>query len=220
MTTFKKKRPYMICLIGMDGSGKTSQALALSKYLNDNGINNEYVWGRWDPIIFKPIIRIAQKILFYKNDMNKDYSKYKNKKKSFLKNKLTSNLWAYSLLFDYFIKIFKDIKIPLLKRKIVICDRYIYDSVIDLAVDLDYDNKKIKKIIDFSLLIIPTPDIVILIDLPEEIAFGRKDDVPSLEYLKDRRCRYLDLGKIYKIQIIDGDRNFTQIQQEIKDNLL
>ena len=66
MINIETKKPFMICLIGMDGSGKTSQALALNKYLKDYGISNKYVWGRWDPIIFKPIIRIVQKVLFYK----------------------------------------------------------------------------------------------------------------------------------------------------------
>ena len=151
--------------------------------------------------------------------MKKDYTEYSNKKKSFLDSRLTANLWAYSLLFDYFIKIFKDIKIPLLKKKMIICDRYIYDSVIDLAVDLDYSDKKIKKIIEFCLLFIPTPDIIILIDLPEEVAFERKDDVPSLKYLQDRRNIYLDLGKRFNMKIIDGNRNFGQIQHEIIDYL-
>lgn len=211
----RMKKSFLICLVGIDGSGKTTQALALSKYLKGLGIDNEYVWCRWDPIILKPIIKVIQKILFYKEDIKRDYNNYNKRKNLFLNNRLVSILWKYSVLFDYFIKIFKDIKIPLSKKKIIICDRYLFDTIVDLAVDLKYTDKKIRKLINICLLLIPTPDIIFLIDLPEIVAFNRKGDIPSLKYLTDRRAIYLYLGTQFDMNVIKGDMSFREIQDEL-----
>jgi hypothetical protein len=40
------------------------------------------------------------------------------------------------------------------------------------------------------LNLVPRPDIVYLMDVPEEIAFRRKNDIPSLAYLSNRRALY------------------------------
>ena len=62
----------------------------------------------------------------------------------------------------------------------------------------------------------PEPDITFLIDVPEKIAYQRKDDTPSIEYLKERRKMYLDMGKAYKMVIFDGSKSLEDLKNLIQ----
>lgn len=61
------------------------------------------------------------------------------------------------------------------------------------------------------------PDILFLIDLPEEIAHKRKDDVPSVDYLRDRRKMYLYIGNEYKMTILDGSMPLDELKYRVKE---
>ena len=52
--------------------------------------------------------------------------------------------------------------------------------------------------------------------MQEEIAFQRKDDTPSVEYLKERRKFYLDVGKEFGINVLDGAKGLQELLLEIE----
>lgn len=204
-----------ICFTGIDGAGKTTQAKLLAKTLNEKGIKSKYVYNRYIPILWKPFMILAQKIFLKGKDKFKDYKGYSNTKRRIFKNKLFHLAYQYIILGDYFFQILFKIKIPLRYTNIV-CDRYIYDTVItDLSVDLNYSKKEIKNLINNLFKIFPKPDIVFLIDINEEIAFKRKTDVPALEYLKERREIYSWLGREYKMIILSGENDIKELNNKI-----
>jgi thymidylate kinase len=77
------------------------------------------------------------------------------------------------------------------------------------------------------LNIMPEPDLIFLIDLPSEIAYSRKNDVPHISYLSERRELYCSLKEKYdaKIVILDGTNTpdalfkegFTYIEAHLED---
>ena len=106
---------------------------------------------------------------------------------------------------DYFVQVIYKIQLPMILNRNIVCDRYIYDTIItDIAVDVGYSEYDMLGQIEKWLSILPIPDVVFLIDLPEEIAYNRKNDVPAIEYLQDRRGHYLSAGDKFKMVIIDG----------------
>jgi thymidylate kinase len=56
---------------------------------------------------------------------------------------------------------------------------------------------------------------VLLIDAPEEVAIKRKDDIPSITHLSERRELYLSLAKQYGFTIIDGTNTLPALQSTI-----
>jgi thymidylate kinase len=211
------RRSNFICFIGIDGAGKTTHANALVDIMKKNGINCKYVWCRFEPFLIAPFITVARVLFLRKKDMFKNYGKYSTAKKKLLKNVFLSKLYQYLILSDYFFQVFLKIKIPLRFGKNIICDRYIHDTIItDLAVYLSYSTEKIEKVLGKCLYFFPKPDLSFLIDVPEEIAYQRKDDTPSLDYLKERREMYLDIGKEYGMIILDGTKELEELQQEIE----
>lgn len=212
-----KNRGFFICFTGIDGTGKTTLSKELVESLNKKGVECEYVYGRLSPFVLKPFISIGRLIFHLRKGISENYSEYSDtKRKAIKKHSFLSRVYQQILLFDYSIQIFCRVKLPLIFGKNIVCDRYVYDTVItDLSVDMNYSTDRVISLLDNLLRFFPEPDIAFLIDVPEEIAYQRKDDISSIEYLKERREIYLEVGKVYGIIILDGSKKLEELQEEI-----
>lgn len=212
MKIFSKGR--LICFIGVDGSGKTTISREVARILREKGIKCKRTYGRLQPFILRTLTMVARKLIARKS--GKDYKAYKKeKKKTVKKMKILSKLYTMILLVEYYIQLFIRIRLPLLLGKVVICDRYVYDTVInDIPLesdDIDTIERWINRIFNFA----PKPDIVFLIDVPEDISMMRKKDIPSIEYIHERRGIYLALGEIYDMVVMDGTEDLDELKCEI-----
>lgn len=217
----KNKFPLFVCFTGIDGTGKTTLSKELVELLNKKGVKCKYVYGRLNPFILKPFILVGEWIFLHEKDMFRNYSEYSNtKRRAIEKYSFLSRVYQQILLLDYVIQIFFRVKLPLIFGKNIICDRYVYDTVItDLSVDMNYSKDKVTNMLNNLLRFFPKPDITFLIDVPEEMAYKRKDDTPSIEYLKERRMVYLDVGKEYRMVILDGSKKLEKLQCEIEERV-
>lgn len=210
-----------ICIIGIDGSGKTTQAKKLQMNLQKRGIKSKYVYGRVIPLFPRPFMYLGRKFFLKGSDIYTDFNNYSLKKKKVFSNRILSKTYQYFILFDYLIQVFVKINIPLLFGLTLVSDRYAYDTIItDLSVDLGYSDENIKNMLKTLFKVIPVPDAVFLIDISEEIAFSRKDDVPDINYLRDRRSTYLKVANWYNMFIIDGSRTLHEIEGFILNRVL
>jgi dTMP kinase len=104
----------------------------------------------------------------------------------------------------------------LLSRRIVVSDRYIYDTVIsDLSVHLGYSPEETAWAIAWGLRALPMPLLTVLIDVPAEVAFARKDDVPHIDYLRERRAFYLELKKRPEVLPFNGQELPTTLVEAL-----
>jgi dTMP kinase len=216
-----RSRGFLICFTGMDGTGKTTLSKNLVKSLKEREIECKYVYARLTPIISKPFMWIGRLIFLRGKNMFENYSDYANTKRTAMEhNSILSMIYQQILLFDYFFQVFFKVKIPLIFSKNIVCDRYIYDTVItDLSVDMNYSRDKVIDMLDNLLRFFPEPDTTFLIDVPEEIAYQRKNDTPSIEYLRERRGIYLNVGNKYKMVILDGTKKLEELQCEIEKEI-
>ena len=213
-------KALLICFAGMDGTGKTTLSKELVELLNKKGIDCKYVYGRLEPFILKPFIMIGR-LIFLRRVTPKSYSEYDTTRRNAIKKHLfLSRAYQHLLLFDCTLQIFFKVKLPLIFGKTIVCDRYIYDTVItDLSRYLDYSEDRVTNLLDALLRFFPEPDISFLIDVPEEIAFQRKDDIPSVEYLKMLRKMYLNAGKEYRMVTLDGSKSLEELTSLIKNKV-
>jgi len=112
------------------------------------------------------------------------------------------------------IQVFFKVSFPLYLGRQLVVDRYVFDIAVNLSLTSGKNVEYAKKLIDWSLRFSPRPDHVFYIDLPEEIAFNRKDDIQDIAYLKERRQRYLWLAKEYGFTILDGTKSENRVLSE------
>jgi len=214
------KRKFFICFTGMDGTGKTTQAKRLVETLNGKGIKCHYVWNTYQNFFMKPLIIIARLLFFRGKDAFQDYSDYSHTRSGILGSRFVSKPYEWLVLFDYLCQTLVRIIIPRLLGKSIVCDRYLYDVVINLHLDLGYSRDKGKKLLHSLQRILPRPDMVFVIDIPPEVGIQRKNDVPSIEYLEIRRDIYLALGKEYKLTALDGSLSIAELEVMIREKAI
>jgi dTMP kinase len=156
-----------------------------------------------------------------KNDIFKDYDGYSKQKKEVFSNRLFSKAFQWIILFDHILQINFKIKPRLLMGKTVICDRYIFDTVItDIAANIDCEINESIDLIEKTFVFVPKPDYLFYIEIPEEVAFERKDDVPHINYLIERKKLYDALEKSFNVIKLDGTKKVDEISKEVKTELI
>ena len=62
-------------------------------------------------------------------------------------------------------------------------------------------------------------NLIFLLDLPEELAYQRKGDVPSIDYLAERRKIYLNMDKDYNTVALDATKGLTELKDMVKSSV-
>lgn len=212
-----------VCFFGIDGSGKTTLINESIKRLNQKGVKFNYVWGSHQLYFLRPIIVLGKRILFRNSSSSKDYNRYVSSINKIGKSSFLSLCYQGAIFIEYLVQIFFKISIPLLIGKNIISDRYIYDTVVNMKVNLGLEESTLNKIIKVLLKIIPAPDLIFFVDVPEELAFARKTDTPSIEYLRIRRILFKKIAESYHAIFIDGTKSieelYSLIEESIQSNL-
>jgi dTMP kinase len=213
----------LICFTGIDGAGKTTLSKELIKSLEKQDIDCKYVYARLNPFISRPIMSIGRLLFLSDREIaSKNYVKHYIMKMAAIKRySALSSIYVKILLIDFLLQMLFKVKIPLKLGKNIVCDRYIYDTIItDISVHMNYSVEKMVNLINNLLQFIPKPNINFLLDVPEEVAYQRKTDIPSVEYLKEKRWIYLDVGKRCKMIIMDGCKPLEELKILIQNKVL
>lgn len=212
-----QRRGTLICFTGIDGSGKSTLARRLVFASRQRGLQSKYVHNRFRPVLSNPLVLIGRFLFLRRKSASKDYSDYSSTRKRLFTNYLMSSIYEVIILLDYSFQVVMKVKFFLSMGENIVCDRYVYDTVVsDLVVDLNYSQQKMDQTLKRLFLLLPKPDIAFLIDVPEKVAYRRKRDLSSIAYLTQRRSIYLDLGKRYKMTILDGRKKLEQLASEIE----
>lgn len=195
----------LITITGIDGTGKTTLARNTAVALHAQGIPAVYVYGRTYPVISRVLMFLGRKTMLRSKDQWQDYEGYSADKKQKMRNPVLALVYTVAILIDYYVQIWLKLLPHLGSRRVVVSDRYLYDTVIsDLAVHLNYSEVQTDSAIRLGLALLPKPALTVLIDVPEEVAFARKDDVPHIDYLRERRAWYLRLSRRPRVRCFDG----------------
>jgi thymidylate kinase len=195
------RRKLIIYVAGIDGSGKTTLAESLRDSLRDSGFSCKYLWGGWRGFaspFFKPIASRAKKALVQKGEARKVQDAHN-----------TLPLFGYMTWLDYFIQVYPRLFASLVMHDIVLLDRYVYDVVAGLTGP----GKRVSRLLFALFKLFPEPSIVFFIRVPFEVAYRRKDDVASVDFLRQTEQKSLSILAecSAKVVILDGTRPINEL---------
>jgi dTMP kinase len=218
----------LIVLMGLDGSGKSTQAEMASEWLRRRGIPTEVVWMRGESYITQPVLKVGKALLRAPREDKRgggiesgsDYERYVDGKQAMFKNRFLRAVWRTLTIIDLYITFKLSFRSVSRDTRVVILDRYFYDSLIDIDTAFGSGGTEAVSMLDSSLLrLFPRPDMVFLLELPPEEAMKRKDDIPSIAYLEERHGLYLKFAEITRAFRVDATGSIEQVQTAIRDRL-
>ena len=217
MVTNNRKKSILVCLVGMDGTGKSTLSKKLVENMNEHGIKTRYVWSGLEPLLLRPFFWIGKALFIPRHEPTTpgNYVRSSKTLRKVLRNPLMRTVYESIFCLDYSLHLLWKVRIPMMRGESVVSDRYVYDVLIDLAVILSYTERKMSIILRAFKRFLPQPSLVLLIDAPEEVTIKRKDDIPSITHLSERRELYLRLAKQYGFTIIDGANTLPVLQSTI-----
>ena len=216
----------LVVLMGLDGSGKSTQAEGLRDWLKAGGISAETVWMRGESYLTRPVLAVGKALLRAPRETKrgegikagKTYDRYVGSKHTIFKNPLLRRLWTGRTRRDLYITFRAAFaKLPR-KTGVVSLDRYIYDSFIDIDTAYGEGGKEAERLLGSAMAgLFPKPELVLLLEIAPEEAMRRKDDIPSIVYLEEREAVYETIGRAVGAIRVDAAKPVEEVQARIRD---
>ena len=207
---FIEKPSFLICFTGVDGSGKTTHAKYLWKSLQHKGYSSNYTWAGSKPVFSYLFLGITRMLGYWKTVKKGDWMDPLEKAPRKVREGL-GVLYRLLLYIDFEITTSIKIRIPLSSGKIVICDRYVYDLIMELMLSNLYTTKYGKLL----LRTIPSPKKVFFADAQLDLIIQRRPDSNQQRVLAKRNI-YRKLAQALGFRIIDTLMTFETNQEQIR----
>lgn len=211
----------LICIIGTDGSGKTTLADALAESLEAQGQSADRVWLGAESYLMAPVRKVLKVLWSRRKSGNSgpkagpgsqrvDYAAEISRK-----NALAMRFaWAVRL---YVALVWADYRLQLLlklrkhrRADVIIADRYLFDVAVNLGLTLGWSPEAVVRFIQRRLGGTSLPVVRVFLRVEPEVSMSRKDDVFDIDYLR-LRLRYYDaIAQAFGFTVRDGTLPITE----------
>lgn len=185
-----------ISVSGPDGCGKTTVLEMATKQLENLFSGEPGNHGHFRPTVLPRIANVAQKAGVV-STVDEDYSSpHRGKPSGFLGSLFRLLYYSADYVWGYYTKI----RPALVRRELVIYDRYYFDMVADPGrsrVSLPWWIRKA------VMSLLPLPKTAFFIHAPAETVFQRKQEL-SLSKIKELNAAYLELAETSKLQTLEN----------------
>lgn len=209
-----ENRRALICFTGIDGSGKTTHAKSFVKYLKENGYSCTYVWAASKPFFSYILFGFTRLLKYWKTARDDAFLDPLELAPQPIHDRFGPIVRLFFFM-DFQIRTLFKVKIPLWLGRIVICDRYVYDLIMELMLHDLYSSR----FGNLLLRTIPLPQLTIFTDVSENILVKRRSTLPS-KNLPEKKKIYLKLAKTFEFIILDTSVDFEENQRKIREKAM
>ena len=207
--------PMLISISGIDGSGKSTYAEHLCDILNLCEIRTRTVWSRIGSSSFlKPFSKIAK--IFYYFKKRKGFSDYSEnageaemrRKDLFEKSPVFRWVGISLLLIEMLWHYSYKVALPLVFKNVVICDRYVYDSLVDIKTryGINSNSREGRFFKEILTTLTPKADIAFVLNIPlAEACNQEKVNLQESGLIEDQMNAYQDIAKLFDLNQVNTD---------------
>lgn len=198
-------KPTVIYLLGTDGAGKTTLATRLARELEEQGW--DYLYCQAMPRLVWPFRWLAGKLFLQRADQFKDYDTYRERKRAASgRRRWLTRIYAWIWYVDFLLQAWPKLLRARWRGRHLLIDRYYLDVVVNMGVLQDNDTAGMLADARALERWVPRATRHLFLDVSEETAFARKNDIQSVRYLRERKQRYLQLAEAYRFVSVDANQ--------------
>ena len=209
-----------ITISGIDGAGKSTQLNLIKEYFEKNGKSVIYLWSRGGSTSGINILKALIRKLAGKKLPPPGHSV---KRDQMLDKVWIQRVWLILAILDL-LRIYSiALRWGLFRGKVVICDRYLWDTLIDFKIM--FPNMDVKNWLLWKILVrcTPVPEKAILLMIPltlsEKRCLQKYDPFPDTpERRKERYELYGTISKLKHWDVIDSNRSIAVVFEDIMND--
>lgn len=212
-----KMNNNVICIIGPDGVGKTTHVTKIIDEFGKQGYRYEYRWLRFHHFLSIPALLFARIMGYTETDTLPSGKKVSYH--HFGDSRVLCFLYPLLLWLDTLIFLTVKFYVPkYIFGRYIICDRFVFDTLVDLSLSINYKEIASTKIGKLFLQLAPQNTVIILLIADKEELRGRREDVYYDRIIGEKIMAYKYLATQLNIPMIDASYRFEEVHKEILKN--
>lgn len=196
-------KPALIVVSGVDGSGKTSIIEGVQAFLESEGIDNRYIWLRYNHYLTKFLLAFCKFTGFTRYE---HFEQSRVVYHDFHRSKIIAWAFVWLTWIDTFLASLLRVYIPrLFSKKAIICDRWAYDIMVDLEIDTRLDFSEGSFLHTLFKLILPDDAKCFVISRNLEATKGTRDESVNDRNFPIRHQLYVRHEADRDLNVIDNN---------------
>jgi len=210
---FKRHPAFLVCFVGRDGTGKTTHAKYVWKEVTQvsKTIRVKYVWSRGFGHFLHPFLVVVRRLLLDSGAPKISQRSNASRRASVLKREPMKSLWAYVMITDHLLHLAR-VRLALGLGYLVICDRWIIDTIVDVKCDLGKTLGRFLEAIIEGLA--PNPDFTFIMDTETSRLIERRLNVDN-DLLEHKRQSYLEYSRRKNSKVINTNEALEENRKKI-----
>lgn len=191
-----------ICITGIDGVGKTTHANMILEHMRNKDVKCEYKWLRFHHLLSLPLLAFCRLAGYTR--VSTLGGTQKCSYHEFYRSKVISAIYPWLLLVDTVLNTTLKVYSPMFFGTSIVCDRFIYDTLIDVAVatnDPEIYNKIVGKLF---LNLIPKKARFIMLSLDKWTVLSRREELINDLTFDERYALYQAFADEFGIKVVDN----------------
>jgi thymidylate kinase len=207
----------LICITGVDGVGKTTHAKLIFEQLKSRGIECRYEWLRFHYLFSMPLLAICRLTGHTRiSTMGGKKCSYHE----FYRSRAISCIFPWLLLIDTSLFTALKVIVPMRLGSTIVCDRFIYDTLIDLCIAINDHRIYNKTIGKLFLKLIPRNAKFVILCLDKQEILSRRPELINDVTFDERYGLYQRFIKEFNLRSVYNNGSVDRVNQSIMDLII